>query len=266
MGRKKPNFDNWALEEWIFSHEKLTALEKLVALAIFQHRNHQSGNCHPSSPVLAKRTSLSKTTVLKYVERLESKNVQTVDRRGGRGGNWYYSLFDDERAEQFRNSKPAIECHQVEEPTKPKKENKMPQTTKIDPALVGLVAEIKERGITKSSDVRPELIEAINTIKENMSKEWGTPGIARRLNKAGIPRLRGEGLWRDPDVHQLLNPKKPTKSSPKKAPAPVKHKCDGCAKYDARPDGEDFCKESGWLVRGLAGCPRGKWEEGGGPF
>lgn len=174
MGRKKPNFDNWALEEWIFSHEKLTALEKLVALAIFQHRNHQSGNCHPSSPVLAKRTSLSKTTVLKYVEHLESKDVCTVDRRGGRGGNWYHSLFDDaERAEEFRGSK-------------------------------------REKPVKKGA--------------------------------------------------------KPAKPPPEKAPAPVKHKCDGCAKYDARPDGEDFCKESGWLVRGLAGCPRGKWEADGGPF
>jgi DNA-binding transcriptional regulator YhcF (GntR family) len=163
-----------------------------------------------------------------------------------------------EKGNRYGNrEEPVIKRHQTE------KEEEMPKTTGIDPALVDLVAEIKERGITKSSDIKEELIEAMKIMKENTSNEWGTPGIARRLNKAGIPRLRGEGLWRDADVHQLLNPKKSAKPPPKRAPAPIKHKCYGCEQYD---ESMDFCYEKIFPLRDLTYCHLGKWEENEGPF
>lgn len=67
--------DNWEIEKRIWNTRGLKTTERLVALALVQFRNNQTGLCFPSHKKVAERVDLSRNAVRGAIRGLRHKGV-----------------------------------------------------------------------------------------------------------------------------------------------------------------------------------------------
>ena len=66
---------------WLIDDADLNAHELLVYMVLLRFRDHKTGKCHPGMTTIADRARISRRTVMRAIEGLESKQMIRVERR-----------------------------------------------------------------------------------------------------------------------------------------------------------------------------------------
>jgi DNA-binding MarR family transcriptional regulator len=89
---------------WVFDYSDATKGERLVLLALANHRNGDTGLCCPGVELLARETRLSHSATWRAIQRLEGGGHIEVERSKGRGNRYRIVGY-----EQARNAPSALE-------------------------------------------------------------------------------------------------------------------------------------------------------------
>lgn len=80
------------IPNWLIEHSPLSAQELLVYIVLLKYRNHRTGVCHPGFSTIADEARLSRRTVMRVIEQLESLGLISVSRQPNKRNEYSVAL------------------------------------------------------------------------------------------------------------------------------------------------------------------------------
>lgn len=84
---------SWQAIRWIMEQADIPATPTLVGIAIGEHADIHGRDSYPSLVTLIKKTRLSRHTVIRGIQNLESTGKLIVERKRTAAGDWDHNVY-----------------------------------------------------------------------------------------------------------------------------------------------------------------------------